>query len=363
MRRGPRTAFTRDLAAAVGFCLGAVVKPARVTVTTSARWWLSDLQCCAPPAWCSAPLDYDVAPATADAPSHCWRLHAPTSPSPWTGGATTRPLTGLWAIHHLRPVRRLLRHTGSMRATLLGTAGWMPSQGRETACISVRLGKTLVLLDAGTGVRRLITDPSHLIGIESIHVLLSHFHLDHSVGLTYLSAIAEGRSIRISGPGSWLYGTTTKSILGRLVEPPYQPPRLTGDFEIGEIGPREMEIEGVRVHARGQTLHSAPTAAFRLGESLAYLTDTAYDAESKVFATGVAVLMHEAFMPSDGDPRHSSAREAAQVAAGAGVDELCLIHMAPRAREDELIHSARGVFSRTRVGKDEETIEILGNTR
>jgi ribonuclease BN (tRNA processing enzyme) len=78
-----------------------------------------------------------------------------------------------------------------MEITFLGTAGWMPNDQRETASIAVRVGSSLILLDAGTGIRRLVTDPALHGGVESIHVMLSHFHLDHVVGLSYLSALPE----------------------------------------------------------------------------------------------------------------------------------------------------------------------------
>jgi hypothetical protein len=83
--------------------------------------------------------------------------------------------------------------------------------------------ETLVLLDAGTGLRRLVTEPSLLEGIESVQVLLSHFHLDHVVGLTYLSALPSRQPVQVFGPGRWLYETKTQEVLGRLITLPSSP--------------------------------------------------------------------------------------------------------------------------------------------
>lgn len=248
-----------------------------------------------------------------------------------------------------------------MDVILLGTAGWMPSEGRETACIAVRLGKLLVLLDAGTGLRKLVTAPSVVSGIESIHVLLSHFHLDHVVGLSYLSALPHELAVHISGPGAWLYATPTEEILNVLIGPPYQPYRLRDrSFRVGEIGPQETEIAGKAVHVRAQFRHSAPSVGLRIGDDLAYITDTAYDAGSEQFASGVRVLLHEAFADADGDDgaTHSSPAEAARVAAAAGVGQLHLVHVAPHANEDELLRDARREFASVRVGQDDERLVI-----
>lgn len=49
-----------------------------------------------------------------------------------------------------------------MEVRLLGTGGWLPTDERETACMYVRSGPDVLLLDAGTGARRLITEPALL---------------------------------------------------------------------------------------------------------------------------------------------------------------------------------------------------------
>ncbi|MCR9297006.1 MAG: ribonuclease Z [bacterium] len=65
----------------------------------------------------------------------------------------------------------------------LGTTGFHPSPTRHTACYY--LPELSLVLDAGTGIFRLIeelrAEPK-----ESLTLLLSHAHLDHVVGLTFL---------------------------------------------------------------------------------------------------------------------------------------------------------------------------------
>jgi ribonuclease Z len=98
---------------------------------------------------------------------------------------------------------------------------------------------------------------------------------------------------------------------------------------------------------RRQDHHSAPSLGFRFGDALAWVTDTAYDEGSAAFASGCRLLAHEAWYTSS-SPRnpeiHSSAAQAAAVAAGAGVDRLLLIHLPPFTSDvGALLAEAQGV--------------------
>ncbi|MBR2682767.1 MAG: MBL fold metallo-hydrolase, partial [Atopobiaceae bacterium] len=74
-----------------------------------------------------------------------------------------------------------------MGATLwvLGSAGWMPKAGQETSCFLLETQEQLVMLDAGTGVANLELVPEVLRRHDRVSVLLSHYHVDHLVGLMY----------------------------------------------------------------------------------------------------------------------------------------------------------------------------------
>ncbi len=56
-----------------------------------------------------------------------------------------------------------------MRATLLGSGGWLPTDRRETTCVLLREGSDALLLAAGTGLRRLVTDAGLLDGVERLN--------------------------------------------------------------------------------------------------------------------------------------------------------------------------------------------------
>jgi ribonuclease BN (tRNA processing enzyme) len=217
--------------------------------------------------------------------------------------------------------------------TILGGGGWFPAHGRQTACALLRDGDSAIMIDAGTGVGRLVEQPQLLDGVERLDILLSHFHLDHVAGLAYLPAIGVCERTTVWGPGSLLYDTPTPLLLDQLSHEPFHPVALEAqDIEVRDLPAREIEVAGVRIELRRQDRHSAPSLGFRFDDALAWITDTAYDADSARFAAGCGMLAHEAWFTT-AYPRnpeiHSSATQAAHVAASAGIERLLLIHLPP----------------------------------
>jgi len=233
-----------------------------------------------------------------------------------------------------------------MMLTILGGGGWFPAHGRQTACALYRHGARAIMIDAGTGVGRGVEQPGLLEGVEQLDIVLSHFHLDHVAGLAYLPAVGLCPQTTIWGPGSVLYGTPTHTILEAVSHEPFHPvPLEAQDITVRDLPPDEIELGGIRVFMRRQDRHSAPTLGFRFEDTLAWITDTAYDPESAAFAAGCATLAHESWFTT-ARPRnreiHSSAAEAAQVANDAGIEQLLLIHLPPFQESiDALVEEAR----------------------
>ena len=249
-----------------------------------------------------------------------------------------------------------------MMLVTLGSGGWIPTTERETCCYAIRRGSDVLVLDAGSGLRRLIDRPDLLADAREIHIVLTHFHLDHVTGLGYLPAIAGRESVTIWGPGHWLYDAPTALLLERILEPPFFSAGLAGiASEVKELDEGAVACGGFDLRARAQRRHSAPTVALRVEDALTYCTDTAFDPENADFARSSALLLHEAWHATaeTDDEIHSSAGQAARIARQAGVGELVLIHLDPLLRSPEALEAAaRSEFPSSRVGRDLESFEL-----
>jgi ribonuclease BN (tRNA processing enzyme) len=241
-----------------------------------------------------------------------------------------------------------------MDAWILGSGGWMPSERRETACALVRDGADALVLDAGSGLRRLVGEPALLDGARRLDIVLTHFHLDHVCGLGYVPALPLRPTIW--APGRWLYDRPSAEILGPLRRAPISPFAEERLGAIRELAPGEQEIGAFAVAARRQPRHWDPTAGLRVGDALALVTDTAYDPDSAPFAHGVAHLLHEAWSTTanpaavEGD---ATAAQAGRVASQAGARRLTLVHLRPPdPDEDALLADARAEFPATALGRD-----------
>jgi ribonuclease BN (tRNA processing enzyme) len=252
------------------------------------------------------------------------------------------------------PLGAILR---CVELTLLGSAGYVPHGGRETCCALLREGGAGLLIDAGSGVRRLLDEPALLDGVTRLDVLLTHFHLDHTHGLFYLPVLPLPGRPAIFGPGAALYGRDTAAILAELLSSPRAPElREIGDAQ--EAAPPELHIAPFALRLRRQDRHAVPTLGVRLGESFAYCTDTAADPGTADFARGVSVLFHDvwssAAAPMDVES-HTTAAEAADIAAAAGVGRLVFIHRNPSLADDApLLAEANRRFAGCAVGADGE---------
>ena len=218
-----------------------------------------------------------------------------------------------------------------MRMTVLGSGGWIPTSSRQTSCYLITAGTEALVLDAGTGLGALHISPSLLDGVETVTVVLSHFHLDHVTGLGFVSARAlGGRELTIAGPGSLSYGRPTRAIVeAQLLASPLQTASPLASARWAELGWDTLSFAGHEIQTWEQTRHTLPSAGFRVGSRLAYCTDTEFDPETIRRVAGVTTLLHEAWEPAGVERGHTSGEEVGTIAVEAGVSRLMLTHLNP----------------------------------
>jgi ribonuclease BN (tRNA processing enzyme) len=241
-----------------------------------------------------------------------------------------------------------------MRLIPLGTNGYIPTHGRQTMCFLVRLESRALLLDAGTGVARLL-EPSVrelLEDVERLDVILSHFHLDHVVGLSYLPGVWPERPVRIHAPAPPMVDADPREALCRLIHPPLFPIPLA-EFPmrlvLEPVASEGFEIDGLEIGLRSQD-HPGGSVGIRVGEALAYVTDTTADEGTAHLADGVDVLVHEVWSGPDeegGAFGHSAAGQVARLADLAGARRLMPAHHHPSHTAADLERLVDGLAERT----------------
>ncbi len=246
-----------------------------------------------------------------------------------------------------------------MDLTVLGSGGWISTPSRQTAAFLVRQSNVAIVLDAGTGLQRLRLDPELSAGIRRLDIVLSHFHLDHVVGLSYVSGV-DIEEIAVWGPGAVL-GRSTADVLQAMLSPPYFSSPMSGWIsEVNEIREGENDVGGLIVRARVQPNHPGGSCAYRIEDELCYCTDTAYDDANREFAEDVRLLLHEAWdvdVPSK-PQSHSSAVEAARIAAGANAGALGLCHLPPSHLHSEMLAAAQTVFPNAFLTADGQSFSV-----
>jgi ribonuclease BN (tRNA processing enzyme) len=241
-----------------------------------------------------------------------------------------------------------------VNAIILGSGGGAPSATRETSCLLVRDGERALLLDAGSGARRLLVDEELLQGVAQLDVVLTHFHFDHISGLPLLQWLDLG--VTVWGPGEWLYERPTFNILAPLLRPPISANDVSETFAVKELRAEMQLIGDFTIGANAQQRHWAPSVGLRVNDELALITDTPHESSSVALAAGVKHLLHEAWS-SAARPRYpehdATAADAALVAREAGVGDLTLIHLDRKGGDlTLLLEEARAIFPRVRLGED-----------
>ncbi|HEX8070692.1 MAG TPA: ribonuclease Z [Pyrinomonadaceae bacterium] len=306
-----------------------------------------------------------------------------------------------------------------MQITFLGTSSGVPTKARNVSAVALKLPQRaeVWLFDCGEATQHRLQHTELRISQLS-RIFITHLHGDHVYGLMGLLATCgmagHAQPITIYGPAGLEEYVNTSARLSRLrlgeqisvrtVAPGLlfedeefavscQPLRhrvqafgyrvtekdRAGRFNVeraAELGIPPGPVYGrlkrgeTVVLADGRTIHGADLCAPpEPGRAVAYCTDTTYCDNSVALARGADVLIHEAtFVSEDEDlarqSMHSTARDAARVAAEARVRRLVLTHVSPRyapgnpVTPDELLRQARAVFPDTLLAHDFMTLDV-----
>jgi ribonuclease Z len=285
-----------------------------------------------------------------------------------------------------------------------GTAGSVPTARRGLPAALLRAGGERVLFDCGEGTQQQLLRSIGLPELDA--VFLTHFHLDHWLGLLGMLKTfdlrARERPLAVYGPpglkallaamrpawGRTRYGLSlvelephetvrfdswsiaafpvhhTVTAYGYAFVEDDRPGRFDADAARA-LGVREgpdfgrlqrgEEVAGVRPE---QVMGEA-----RAGRRIVLSGDTAPCQAVQVYAHDADLLVHESTFLEDERARaretqHSTARQAAEVARDAGVRALALTHLSTRYFPRDVREEAREVFPDALVPRDFDAIAV-----
>ncbi|MFH1442338.1 MAG: MBL fold metallo-hydrolase [Candidatus Omnitrophota bacterium] len=246
-----------------------------------------------------------------------------------------------------------------MKLHFLGTNGWYDTQQGNTLSVLLDTNKAYVVFDAGGGFYKL---DKYITKNKPIILLLSHFHLDHIIGLHALNKFNFSQGINVFGPKG------IKKVFNVIINNPYSKPvnKLKTKIIIREFSntlklPIDIEYK--------ELLHSCLCYGYRVsseGKKVVFCTDTGLCPNLSLLADGADILITECSLApgqTDNNWPHLNPEQAASIAKACKVKKLILTHFDAGVyltSKDRLSaqNAARTIFKNTVAAKDGLNIKI-----
>ncbi|MFH1520376.1 MAG: ribonuclease Z [Candidatus Micrarchaeota archaeon] len=279
-----------------------------------------------------------------------------------------------------------------LRITFLGTSGAAPTVDRGMPAISIKYESELMLWDCGEGTQRQLM--KYKVGYGSIdHILISHPHLDHYLGLfglleTLKLSSPSPRQVNIFGPSSLDLDKYKFVKLSKLRNGPIH---IGKNFTVSAFPVKhvknsfgfifqendKLKFHEEKAHSLGlqgklfkeiQKKGKVKTEKGEVkledvtwrnpGRKIVYSGDCLPNDNLIEAARDADVLIHEATFDSSKkddaiERMHSTSIDAATIAKKANVKQLVLTHISPRYSDITiLLEQAKEIFQQTKIAED-----------
>lgn len=248
-----------------------------------------------------------------------------------------------------------------MKIIPLGVNGYLPIHGRHSSCFLALFDDAAFLLDAGTGAARLHEKEirAHLEPYSELHVLLSHYHVDHTTGFYYAFTAWRKGPLHIHAPVCPFIQCDPVEAIRRYFAPPLNSYLLdTTTIHIHPVNTGSSAIAGHRVRVWSQR-HPGGSIGIRIDDALAYVTDTVVMMENVEHVRGVHVLLHELWLndadasrQSEESQRHACFGPVSKFIAAAQPRHFMPVHLYPHYTDQELADMTRAVEASSGVKSD-----------
>ncbi len=231
----------------------------------------------------------------------------------------------------------------------IAAPGWNTVRyGGNTPCVSVRLEDgTVIILDAGTGLRRLGNALMREQPV-SAHLLLSHCHWDHIQGFPFFAPayVAATHLVIYAYPAAnrKISKTMTDQMEGAYF--PVDFSALNAAIQFVDLDRQELDVGSSRIRLV-ESNHPGGGVGFRIQDgprSFVYLTDNELGQGAHrfvEFCQGASLLVHDAqYTPEELLAHrgwgHSSYLEVLDLARRAGVARVALFHHDPERSDEDV---------------------------